>query len=87
MITSSKHSLRMHNGQSLFTSEQWLENLFDPDQIDEGQIVRRSVELVEWMASADELEKAVRRHQYPLVRMGTQYLILCEPKGRIELIC
>jgi hypothetical protein len=65
----------------------WLNEVWKSGQANNGGIVRRSVATVEKHASRAILEREVRKRGFHLARIGNQYVILCEPKGRIEIIC
>jgi hypothetical protein len=65
----------------------WINQIFRAGQVNEGNVVRRSMHDVAKYASARELEKAVRDKGYHMALIGQQYVILCNPAGAMQIIC
>ena len=69
------------------TGKQWIAQIFKAGQVAQGNIVRRSMHSVARYASANQLEEEVRGMGFHMALIGTQYVILCDPAGQIQLIC
>lgn len=64
----------------------WLNKVFKAGQVNKGGVVRRSVTSVKKYASIKELQNEVRIRRFHLLRMGDQYVIVCNG-GYLRLIC
>jgi hypothetical protein len=63
----------------------WIDQIFASDQANNGGVVRRSVDDVRTYGSEDELIAEVRRRRFHMVRIGDQYVILCN-QGVMEVV-
>ncbi|WP_425989278.1 hypothetical protein [Brevundimonas sp. TWP2-3-2] len=65
----------------------WINQIFRAGQVNQGNVVRRSMFDVQKYASAAELEQEVRARGFHMALIGNQYVIVCHPSGAIQLIC
>ena len=63
----------------------WIDQIFEAQQVNSGNVVRRKIDDVNKYASMDELIEEVKKRQYHLVECGDQVLIICN-KGSIRII-
>ena len=63
----------------------WIDQIFDAQQVDSGNVVRRNIDDVKKYASMAELEDAVRSRNYHLVECGEQVLVICN-RGHIRIV-
>ena len=63
----------------------WINQIFTAEQVNSGNVVRRSIDDIQKYASMDELETEVRNRNYHLVICGEQALIICNP-GHIRIV-
>jgi hypothetical protein len=67
-------------------SQIWLDQLFASRAALTGGVVRRKVRDVERIVGRARLEREVRQRDFHMVRIGEQYVILCN-RGDFTLIC
>jgi hypothetical protein len=65
----------------------WINQIFQSGQVAQGNIVRRSMHSVSKCASPELLERAVRDKGFHMALIGAQYVILCDKKGGIQVVC
>lgn len=65
----------------------WINQIFRAGQVNEGNVVRRSMHDVAKYASAAQLEAEVRARGFHMALIGEQYVIVCNPAGALHLIC
>jgi len=65
----------------------WINQVFQAGQVAQGNIVRRSMHSVSKNASPELLEQAVKSRGFHMALIGTQYVILCDKKGGIQVVC
>lgn len=63
----------------------WIDQIFDAQQVNSGNVVRRNINDVNKYASMAELEAEVRARGYHLVECGDQVLVVCNP-GHIRIV-
>ena len=63
----------------------WIDQIFNAEQVNSGNVVRRKIVDVEKYASMNELEAEVRARGYHLVVCGEQALVICNP-GHLRII-
>lgn len=63
----------------------WIDQIFDAQQVNSGNVVRRKIDDVNKYASMTELVDEVRARGYHLVECGEQVLIVCNP-GHIRIV-
>jgi 2-polyprenyl-3-methyl-5-hydroxy-6-metoxy-1,4-benzoquinol methylase len=81
-----KHGVEMAQAP-IITTNAWLDQVFAAGQVAKGNVVRRSIRDVEKYSSEAELKAAVRQNGFHLAKIGSQYVILCNPPGALEIIC
>ncbi len=64
----------------------WVNQIFRAGQAHQNGIVRRSARSVRRYTSEEELERAVRKRGFHLVRSRGQYIVFCH-RGNFRLIC
>ena len=69
------------------TGQAWINQVFLAGQVAEGNIVRRSMHTVSKYASPELLEQAVKDRGFHMALIGGQYVILCDTKGGIQVVC
>ena len=69
------------------TGMAWINQVFQAGQVAQGNIVRRSMHSVSKYASPQLLETAVRARGFHMALIGAQYVILCDTKGGIQVVC
>lgn len=65
---------------------EWIEQIFKAGKVNEGSVVWRGIDVVAKHASADELVTAVNKRGFHLAVVGTEYVIICNMKGSINVI-
>jgi hypothetical protein len=65
----------------------WTAQIFYSDAARNGGIVRRHVSDVSYFSSPTELERAVRARGFHMFLSGDQYVIICRPDGRLQIVC
>jgi hypothetical protein len=63
----------------------WIDQIFDAQQVNSGNVVRRNINDVNKYASMDELIDEIKKRGYHLVECGDQVLIVCNP-GNIRIV-
>lgn len=63
----------------------WIDQIFDAQQVNSGNAVRRNIEDVKRYASMEELISEVKERNYHLVECGEQVIIICNP-GHIRIV-
>lgn len=63
----------------------WIDQIFNAQQANSGNVVRRSVDDVNKYASMQELMEEVKKRDYHLVECGDQVIIICNP-GNIRIV-
>lgn len=66
--------------------QMWLDQLFSSRAALTGGVVRRKARDVDRMVGQVRLEQEVRSRGFHMVRIGDQYVILCN-RGALTLIC
>lgn len=67
-------------------AQMWLDQLFSSRAARTGGVVRRKARDVDRMVGRAGLERAVRQRGFHMLRIGDQYVILCN-RGDLTLIC
>lgn len=67
-------------------SQMWLDQLFSSRAAQTGGVVRRKARDVDRMVGQALLEQEVRSRSFHMVRIGDQYVILCN-RGAMTLVC
>lgn len=65
----------------------WIEQVFGAAQAKRGNVVRRSMHSVMTCASPELLEEMVKERGYHMALIGNQYVILCDQKGAMQIVC
>lgn len=66
----------------------WTNQIWQAGQVNEGNVVRRSAHSVaQYGGGIAHLTAEVQQRGFHMARVGTQYVILCNQQGAIELIC
>lgn len=65
----------------------WINQIFRAGQVNQQNIVRRSISTVNKYASQAELEREVKARGFHMAQIGKQYVIVCSRKGQINVIC
>ncbi len=65
----------------------WINQIFAAGQVNQGNVVRRSMHDVAKYASPQALEAAVKAKGYHMALIGNQYVIVCNPNGAIQIVC
>ena len=65
----------------------WTDQIWQAGQVNAGNVVRRSMHSVMTYSSPQELEQEVRQRNFHMALIGTQYVIVCNPAGQIQIIC
>ena len=65
----------------------WINQIFRAGQVNQGNVVRRSMHCVAQYASAEELGQEVRARGFHMALIGEQYVIVCNKQGGIQIIC
>lgn len=65
----------------------WINQIWTAGQVNQGNVVRRSMHDVAKYASPQALEAAVKAKGFHMALIGTQYVIVCDPNGAIQLVC
>ena len=65
----------------------WINDIWRAGQVNKGGIVRRNIHNVAQNGGADALEREVKARGFHMARIGEQYLIMCDPKGAMQIIC
>jgi len=68
------------------TPHRWVQQIFQAQAVRNGGVVRRKITSVARFASAQALEREVRRRGFHMVVSGDQYVILCNA-GEFHLVC
>jgi hypothetical protein len=71
--------------QRCYSSNQWIEQIFESQQAKKGGIVRRKWNSVRRFASQAELVAAVKDKGFHIILNGDQYVIFCN-KADIRII-
>ncbi len=66
--------------------DKWIQQIFEAKAVAKGGIVRRKVADVEKYASARALKREVKRRKFHILKIGGQYLIICN-QGDCTLVC
>jgi DNA-directed RNA polymerase sigma subunit (sigma70/sigma32) len=65
----------------------WIKQIFTAGQANAGNIVRRSVHSVEKYSSVKDLKREVKSRKFHMAKIGDQYVIVCDQKGTIRVVC
>jgi len=65
----------------------WLNQIWQAGQVNEGNVVRRSMLSVATYSSPQDLENEVRARGFHMALIGSQYVIVCNPNGALNLVC
>jgi len=65
----------------------WINQIFRAGQVNQGNVVRRSMHDVARYASAAELEREVKARGFHMALIGEQYVIVCNQAGAMQIIC
>ncbi len=65
----------------------WIKQIFRAGQVNQGNVVRRSMHDVASNGGAAALEAAVKAKGFHMALIGQQYVILCDPAGSMQIIC
>jgi hypothetical protein len=65
----------------------WINDIWRAGQVNKGGIVRRNIHTVQQNGGFEKLEAEVKTRGFHMARIGEQYLIMCDPQGRMEIIC
>jgi hypothetical protein len=71
---------------TILASQLWLDQLFSSRAALTGGVVRRKARDVHRMVGRARLEHEVRKRGFHMVKIGDQYVILCN-RGDLTLIC
>jgi hypothetical protein len=58
-------------------SKAWIDQIFEADAVDKGDVVRRKVEDVRKNASLEDLLAEVKLRNFHLIETGDQYIVVC----------
>ncbi len=72
-------------GRSSYSSNPWIDQIFESRQAQLGGVVRRKTSSVRRFASEAELIDAVKHRGFHLILNGSQYVIFCN-KADIRII-
>lgn len=64
----------------------WLNKVFSAGQVNKGNVVRRSAASLKEHVSNNELLDEVRSRKFHLIKIGNQYVFVCN-RGYLRLIC
>jgi hypothetical protein len=65
----------------------WIAQIFCSYAAQNGEIVRRRRADVLRFSSPYELERAVRARGFHMFLAGDRYVIVCDPKGVLQIVC
>lgn len=65
----------------------WIAQIFCSQAARNRGIVRRRVTDVRHFSSPCELERAVRARGFHMFLSGDHYVIVCDPKGELQIVC
>ena len=65
----------------------WISDIWRAGQVNKGGIVRRNIHTVAANGGVAKLEQEVKARGFHMARIGEQYLIMCDPKGTMQIIC
>ncbi len=68
------------------TAQQWVQQIFQAQAVQNGGIVRRKIANVVRYASIHALEAEVRRRGFHMVISGDQFVIICNAED-FQVIC
>ncbi len=64
----------------------WLDQMFDAEAADRGDIIRRNICDVQQYASLTELLDECKARDYHLIETGDQYVVVCN-SGVLKIHC
>jgi hypothetical protein len=65
----------------------WTDQIWQAGQVNQGNVVRRSVHSVMTYSSPQDLENEVRIRGFHMAVIGDQYVIVCNHNGTINIVC
>jgi hypothetical protein len=65
----------------------WIDQIWQAGQVNQGNVVRRSVHSVMTYSSPRHLENEVRIRGFHMAVIGDKYVIVCNHNGTINIVC